>query len=380
MRFRCLFLVCTASFLASLSDAQIQRLDLSLPTDNRALLDGRPEDFFQFIDRTVDGVATTPWEGGQFGYVRDPRKLTTGETLYARFHEGLDIKPVNRDARGEPLDEVRAIAPGEVVHAMAQTGRSNYGRYVVVRHDWGYGPFCSLYAHLRDVKVAVGDKVPAGGVLGTLGYSGTGIDRRRAHTHLELNLFLSSRFESWHNGQFKTPNYNGLYNGMNLVGLDIAGLYLALQKNPAASAAEFVTKTEPMWRVAVPGTAPMEILRNYPWLCHDPLPTGPPPSWEITFSSWDLPVNVKPGTQKVTQPTLLWVKPSTMPYYYQTHSRVAGAGDKPVLSAEGAAFARLVSGDFEDVKLEAIKAENAKTDEKPKTTPKPANSAKKKKK
>ena len=370
------FIACFIPLLAPIASAQIQRLDLRLPTDNRALLEDRPEDFYQFIDRTVDGVATTPWEGGQFGYVRDPKKLTTGETLYARFHEGLDIKPVNRDARGEPLDEVRAIAPGEVVHAMAQPGRSNYGRYVVVRHDWGYGPFCSLYAHLREVKVIAGDKVPAGGVLGIMGYSGTGIDRRRAHTHLELNLFLSSRFESWHNGQFKTPNLNGLYNGINLVGLDIAGLYLALRKNPATSAAEFVTKTEAFWRAAVPGTAPMEILKTYPWLCHEALPAAPPPSWEITFSAWGLPVSVKPGAQKVAQPTLLWVKPSTMPYYYQTHSCVAGVGDKPVLSAEGAAFARLVSGDFEDVKPEEIKAANAKSEEKPKA--KPAATTKKK--
>lgn len=328
--------------------AQVKRLDLVLPTDNHALLEGRPEDFYQFIDRTVGGVQTTPWEGGQFGFVRDPKRLRTGETLYARFHEGLDIKPVHRDAREEPLDEVRSIAPGVVVHSALESGRSNYGRYVVVRHDWGYGPFCSLYAHLREIRVAVGTKVEDGGVLGIMGYTGTGIDRRRAHTHVELNVFLSSRFEAWHDQQFKTPNFNGNYNGMNLIGMNLAGLFLELKNNPATSAAEFVTKTEPFYRVAVPGSAPMEILKNYPWLCHDALPEGVPPSWEITFSSWGLPVNVKPGAQKVAQPVLLWVKPSTMPYYYQTHSCVAGSGDKPVLSAEGAAFARLVSGDFPD--------------------------------
>ncbi|MBX7209738.1 MAG: M23 family metallopeptidase [Verrucomicrobiaceae bacterium] len=333
--------------LAINAQAQIKRLDLVLPTDNRALLEGRPEDFYQFIDRTVDGVQTTPWEGGQFGYVRDPKKLRTGETLYARFHEGLDIKPMRRDAAGEPLDEVRSIAPGEVVHAATESGRSNYGRYVVVRHDWGYGPFCSLYAHLREVRVGVGMKVAAGGVIGIMGYTGTGIDRRRAHTHVELNLFLSSRFEAWHDGQFKTPNFNGVYNGMNLVGLDLSRLFLALQKNPATSAAEFVTQTEAFYRVAVPGGAPMELLKNYPWLCHEAVPATPP-SWEITFSGWGLPVNVKPGTRKTVQPVLLWVKPSTMPYYYQSHGCVAGSGDKPVLTEEGAAHARLVSGDFPD--------------------------------
>ena len=215
-----------------------------------------------------------------------------------------------------------------------------------MRHDWGYGPFCSLYAHLREIKAAVGAKVEAGAVIGVLGYTGTGIDQRRAHTHVELNVFLSSRFEAWHDAQFKTPNHNGLYNGMNLTGLDLAGLFLALQKNPAMSAAQHVTQTAPFYRVAVPGTAPMEILKNYPWLCHDVVPEGPPPSWEITFSAWGLPVNVRAGAQKVSQPVLLWVQPSTMPYYYQTRSCVAGSGDKPVLSAEGAGFVKLVSGDI----------------------------------
>ncbi len=347
---RCSVALLALSVFATSAPAQIQRMDLVLPTDNRALFEGRPEDFYQFIDRTVDGVATTPWEGGQFGYVRDPKRLRTGETLYARFHEGLDIKPMNRDARGEPTDEVRSIARGEVVH-VTEPGRSNYGRYVVVRHDWGYGPFFSLYAHLKEARVTVGGKVEARTVLGILGHTGTGLDQRRAHTHVELNLFLSSRFSAWHDAQFKTPNLNGLYNGMNLVGLDLAKVFLALQKNPATSAAQLVTETEAFYRVAVPGSAPMEILKNYPWLCHEVVPERSPPSWEISFSAWGLPVNVRPGLAKVSQPALAWVKPSTMPYYYQTRGNVAGAGDKPVLSAEGAGYAILVSGDFPDVPI-----------------------------
>ena len=326
--------------------AQLQRLGLVLPTDNHALLEGRPQDFFMFVDRTVDGVATTPWEGGQFGFVRDPKRLNTGQMLYARFHEGLDIKPARRDERGEPLDEVRSIARGTVVHVAAVSGQSNYGRYVVVQHDWGYGPFCSLYAHLKSIAVKVGDAVEAGTSLGLLGYTGTGIDQRRAHVHVELNLFLSSRFQAWHDAQFKTPNHHGLFNGLNLVGLDLAGLFLAVQKNPATSAAQMVTETPAAYRVAVPGTAPMELLKFYPWLCHDAPAAGSPPSWEITFSAWGLPVAVRVGQQRVAQPALVWARESTMPYYYQTRGHVAGSGSRPVLTAEGASHARLVSGDF----------------------------------
>jgi hypothetical protein len=79
--------------------------------------------------------------------------------------------------------------------------------------------------------------VKAGTTLGILGYTGSGIDQRRAHVHVELNLFLSSRFEAWHAANFATPNHHGVFNGLNLIGLDLQALYLAQQKNPAITAA-----------------------------------------------------------------------------------------------------------------------------------------------
>jgi murein DD-endopeptidase MepM/ murein hydrolase activator NlpD len=140
--------------LAVLPSTQAQ--NLLLPTDNRALFD-QPDAFFQFVDRDFEGAKTTPWEGGQFGFVRDPRRL--GKSIaYARFHEGLDIKPLRRDAQGNPQDEVRAIADGLVAYVTAASNLSNYGRYIVVRHDWGQGSFYSLYAHLREAHVTAGQK------------------------------------------------------------------------------------------------------------------------------------------------------------------------------------------------------------------------------
>lgn len=333
-------------FLIASVSAQIQRMGLVLPTDNHSLLEGNPEGFYQFVDRIWEGQTSEVWEAGQFGFVRDPKRLTTGQILFSRFHEGLDIKPMQRDARGEPLDEVRSISVGEVVHTAHESGKSNYGRYVVVKHDWGYGPFFSLYAHLREIKVVVGDKVTAGSVLGVMGYTGSGIDQRRAHTHVELNLFLSSRFPVWHDSHFKTPNHHGLYNGLNLVGLDLAGLFIEQQKNPAITAAQFVTQTAPGYKVAVPGNAEMEIVQRYPWLCLDPPPGSRPASWEITFSPWGLPLAVKPGAQAVAQPLAVWVKDSPMPHYYQTRGCITGSTAKPVLTAEGMQFVQLVCGAF----------------------------------
>jgi len=330
---------------AGLGNVPAHAFDLVLPTDNKALLEGRPEDFYQFVDRTtLDGQKTTPWEGGQFGFVRDARKMTTGEVIYTRFHEGLDIKPVHRDARDEPTDEVRSMAAGEVVHVSLVAGRSNYGKYVVVKHDWGEGPFCSLYAHLSEIKCEEGQKVQPGSVIAIMGHTGAGIDRRRAHTHTELNMFLSSHFDEWHNAIAPTPNYHGNWNGMNLTGIDLAGLYLAHAKNDDVSVAALVKKTEPYFRVAVPGSAEMEIVKNYPWLCSAPAPTTNPASWQVTFSAWGLPLKVEPGTEIVEAPQVVWVKPSTIAHYSLARHLLNGVGSTARLSNDGESYVRLACG------------------------------------
>src|SRR4051812_7532822 len=110
-------------------------VDIALPTDNDALFRGDGPAFYQYIDRDYNGEKSTPWEGGQYGWVRDPMQTSEG-IVYTRFHEGIDIKPVHRDANSEPLDQVRAIADGKVVHVNPTAGYSNYGRYVVIEHEW----------------------------------------------------------------------------------------------------------------------------------------------------------------------------------------------------------------------------------------------------
>lgn len=321
-----------------------QAQNLLLPTDNRALFE-QPDAFFQFVDRDFEGAKTTPWEGGQFGFVRDPRRL--GKSIaYARFHEGLDIKPLRRDAQGNPLDEVRAIADGLVAYVTAASNLSNYGRYIVVRHDWGEGSFYSLYAHLREAHVTAGQKVKAGTPLGTLGYTGSGIDQRRAHVHVELNLFLSSRFDEWHAASFATPNHHGVFNGLNLIGLDLQSLYLAQRKNPAITPAGAVRSTESGYRVAVPGDATMEIVKNYPWLMDGGRPAGKSASWEVTFSRWGLPLAVKASSNAVSQPVVTWVKDAGIPHYLHTRGSVTGSGSTGKLTAEGLRFVKVVCGWF----------------------------------
>lgn len=318
------------------------QLGLVLPTENTALLEKRPESYFQFVDRNFEGSTTTPWEGGQFGFVRDPRRIGGG-IAYARFHEGLDVKPVRRDAKGDPLDEVRAIAAGQVVYVTASAGLSNYGRYIVVRHDFKEaGLFFSLYAHLKEARVKAGDEVKAGQGIASMGYTGAGIDQRRAHLHVELNMLLSSDFGTWHDGGFSSPNGHGNYNGMNLIGLDLQSLFMAAAKKPGLRLTEFIQGMEPAFRVRVPAGARMEIAVRHPWLVRGK--AAGPASWEVTFTRWGFPLAVEASATAVTDPAVTWVRENGLPHHLNTRGLVSGSGSSGKLTADGLRFIRLACG------------------------------------
>lgn len=86
------------------------------------------------------------------------------------FHHGLDIA-------GDPGDPVRAAQDGEVVFA---GWLGVYGRTVMLDHGSGNK---TLYGHLREVLVGVGDFVEKGEIIARVGSSGrtTG-----PHLHFEL--------------------------------------------------------------------------------------------------------------------------------------------------------------------------------------------------
>ena len=227
-------------------------IDLVLPTDNDALFSGGGPAFYQYVERNYKGAQSMPWAGGQYGFVRDPNETSVG-IVYTRFHEGIDIKPVHRDANGEPLDQVRAIADGKIVHTNLVPSHSNYGCYVVIEHRWAGSNYYSLYGHLSTITVKPGQAVQKGEPIAVMGYTGKGINRERAHVHLELNLLRSHQFESWHDSLFKKdPNRHGLYNGLNLAGIDIARLYLALRKRPSLTIPEFLAEEEMFYKAAIP--------------------------------------------------------------------------------------------------------------------------------
>ena len=328
--------------LLALAADGAEPLNLVLPTDNDALLRGDGPSFYQYIDRDYQGEKSTPWEGGRYGFVRNPQPTSSG-IIYTRLHEGIDIKPLERDASGEPLDPIRAIAPGVVVHTSLAAGSSNYGRYVVVEHRFDGCKYYSLYGHLSTIAVRPGQKVAARDQLGVMGHTGEGLNQARAHVHLELNLMWSRQFESWHDNFFKNdPNRHGLYNGLNLVGIDIARLYLALQKRPDLTIPEFLAEEETRYRVLVPPSRNFDLPRFYPWMVGE-RPAGDPPSWEVSFNRAGVPLKIRPGTKSVTEAELSYLKPSGASAGALTMDRLAGRSANAHLTDKGKSFMRLLT-------------------------------------
>jgi len=318
-----------------------QGLDLVLPTDNDALFSGDSAAFYQYVERNYKGVKSTPWEGGQYGFVRDPTD-TAGVVVYTRFHEGIDIRPLHRDANGDPLDEVRAIADGRVVHTSLVPGYSNYGKYAVIEHHRNGSNYYSLYGHLSSIAVQPGDTVTRGQRIAVMGYTGTGLNRERAHLHLELDLMFSRQFEAWYNTFFRNdPKQHGIYNGMNLAGLDVARLFLALRKNPALTIPEFLKDEETFYKVTVPKARHFDLLKLYPWMVAGGK-RNEGSSWEVSFARSGVPLTISASERHVTQPELSYVKKSSIEYSHLTRDVVSGHENNAHLTNYGSQLMRLL--------------------------------------
>lgn len=235
----------------------LQAQPFQLPTANRAILDpdGGAERYFV-------GTSGKPWTSGQFGCVRSGG---------GQLHEGLDIRPMQRDRRGEPTDDALCALAGQVAYVNTRSGLSNYGNYVVIRHEIDGLEVFTLYAHLASVAsgVRVGAPVQAGQPLGRMGRTSNTRQRitpDRAHLHFEITFMAAARYAAWHKANMgETRNDHGNFNGRNLVGLDPAAVFRsqALAKPGAPfSLARHLRETPELTRVLIRRPALDWVRRN----------------------------------------------------------------------------------------------------------------------
>ena len=205
--------ICGALLITVAAQAQT----FQLPSANLALFEkGGEESYFV-------GTVGKPWTTGTFGCVR------TGGW---QMHEGLDIRCLQRDHSGEPTDPVLATADGTVAYISTRPSLSNYGKYLILRHQVEGLEVYSLYAHLREMRhdLKVGQTVKAGEPVAVMGRSTNtreSISKDRAHLHFEFNLLVNDRFASWYKKTFPDQrNDHGDWNGQNLLAFDPRAVFL----------------------------------------------------------------------------------------------------------------------------------------------------------
>jgi peptidoglycan LD-endopeptidase LytH len=268
-----------AIFLFALAGlASAQRTEISWPTPNRAWEQGKGIE--AWAQPTVSGDP----ESGLFGCVRSGG---------SQFHEGLDLKPVGRDARGEPTDRIFAAMDGVVRYVTNRPGESNYGRYIVIEHPGQSPAVYTLYAHLAKIEpgIAAGVTVRRSQVIGTMGHSASGgIPKDRAHMHFEIGLMATTNFASWYATRgFGSPNEHGLWNGMNLMGLDPQDFLRRWRARQIDNFSQYFDAMRSVVRVRVVTSRTPDFIQRYPGLLRKPLPMGFVSGWEIECNATGLP-------------------------------------------------------------------------------------------
>lgn len=263
-----------------------ERVEIVWPTSNPAWAGGRPR--AEYLQHAGSGEA----EAGGFGGVRNGG---------AQFHEGIDIKCHARDQRGEPLDSVLAAMAGVVRYINGSAGDSSYGRYLVLEHPEQTPAVYTLYAHLARVApgLRVGERVAAGQALGTLGHSSGGymIPKERAHLHFEIGVAVTRDFQAWYERRrFGSRNEHGMWNGMNLMGLDPLDFLNQWRARRVNTFQDYFAQMPAVARLRIATGRVPDFTTRYPALLTKPVSLGGVAGWEIRVNWTGLPFAWTPLT------------------------------------------------------------------------------------
>ncbi len=254
------------------------KLNVQWPTDHP------PRDLRNSFFSLLQPTESNDIQSGNFGCVRSGG---------AQFHEGIDLKSFSRDARGESTDKVRSILPGRVVYTNGQAHKSTFGRYVVIAHTDGEMTFLSLYAHLRSIEggISRGSRVAAGQKIATMGRSASyTIPRHRAHLHFEVCLLLTDRFQSWYDWkEFPDDNFHGIYNGINLVGIDPMAFFQEMKWGKGQGVRSVLEKEPTAFSIAVGTRQVPDFVRRYPALLNGSIPRTGLAGWKVDFTWYGVP-------------------------------------------------------------------------------------------
>lgn len=119
-------------------------------------------------------------------------------SYYSSYHQALDIYSFSGNGANIYAVNngvVTSVKGGCVVGDLSCNGRG--GNYIIINH--GINNYHTVYMHLKDIKVSVGDVVSRGQLIGTMGNTGNVIPAPTSSspyngTHLHFCLYVGMPF------------------------------------------------------------------------------------------------------------------------------------------------------------------------------------------
>ncbi len=247
-------------------EPETEGLVYGYPTEQRSL---HKTESIEVYQPTASGRV----QSALYGSVRTVQR---SGRLRPSFHAGLDIAAMRRDRRGRPLDEIYAVADGEVAYINRIGGNSSYGIYVVLLHQDPAGDIYTLYAHMASAEDSLdaGQEVRRGDVLGIMGNTAsTGIPMHRAHLHFEIGVVNNMRFHSWYRKQDLIPDH-GTFHGHNLTAADPLALYGEGGDEIVFSMLDHLREEAPAFELVFRHDRHLDYFERYPGLWKGPRHDG----------------------------------------------------------------------------------------------------------
>ncbi|MCZ6672512.1 MAG: hypothetical protein O7C75_06180, partial [Verrucomicrobia bacterium] len=145
-----------------------------------------------------------------------------------------------------------------------------------------------------------GKSVQAGQKIATMGRSASyTIPRNRAHLHFEVCLRLTDRFQNWYDWKdFDDKNDHGIFNGMNLVGIDPASFFEETQWRHTDRLRTVLFTEKTAFTIVVSTRQVPDFIQRYPALVNGVIPDRELAGWRIEYTWYGVPKKWTPLISK----------------------------------------------------------------------------------
>jgi len=134
-------------------------------------------------------------------------------------------------------------------------------------------------------------------VIATMGHTADkgGIPKERAHLHFEIGLMVTRDFQRWYDWKkFGSLNPHGLYNGMNLMGVNPLDFFNEFRARRVDNFQEYFARLPAVATVCVATHAVPDFVLRYPVLLTKEIPVAGVAGWAIKVTWTGLPVSWTP--------------------------------------------------------------------------------------